>query len=167
MINQYPLILIVLLAGVLYALPNIYGEDPAVQITTARAGELDTALAGSVLAALDNAGISYQSLESDEQQILVRFSDTEAQLTAVDYIKAALGKDYVVALNLAPATPEWLQAINALPMYLGLDLRGGVHFLMEVDMNAAAAKAEAWVMAVPSDKVAKKTPGPVSDTVRT
>jgi preprotein translocase subunit SecD len=146
MINQYPLwknllILVVMLAGVLYALPNIYGEDPAVQITRARAGDLDTELAGSVVATLDNAGISYKSLESDEQQLLVRFNDTEAQLTAVDYIKAGLGNDYVVALNLAPATPEWLQSINALPMYLGLDLRGGVHFLMEVDMNAAAAKA--------------------------
>jgi preprotein translocase subunit SecD len=112
-----------------------------VQITRARAGDLDTGLAGSVLAILDNAGISYQSLETDDQQLLVRFSDTEAQLTAVDYIKAELGNDYVVALNLAPATPEWLQSINALPMYLGLDLRGGVHFLMEVDMKAAAAKA--------------------------
>jgi preprotein translocase subunit SecD len=146
MINQYPLwknllILIVLLAGALYALPNIYGEDPAVQITRARAGDLDPGLAASVLATLDNAGISYQSIESDEQQLLVRFSDTETQLTAVDYIKAELGNDYVVALNLAPATPKWLQSINALPMYLGLDLRGGVHFLMEVDMNAAAAKA--------------------------
>ncbi len=146
MINQYPLwknliIVVVLLLGVLYALPNIYGEDPALQITRARAGELDTGMRGSVLATLETAGISYKSLESDDQQILVRFNDTDAQLRAVDYIKAALGNAYVVALNLAPATPEWLQSINALPMYLGLDLRGGVHFLMEVDMNAAAAKA--------------------------
>lgn len=146
MINQYPLwknliIVVVLLLGVLYALPNIYGEDPALQITRARAGELDTGMRGSVLATLETADISYKSLESDDQQILVRFNDTDAQLRAVDYIKAALGNAYVVALNLAPATPEWLQSINALPMYLGLDLRGGVHFLMEVDMNAAAAKA--------------------------
>ncbi|MFV1972148.1 MAG: protein translocase subunit SecD [Thiohalobacterales bacterium] len=144
--NQYPLwknliIVVVLLLGVLYALPNIYGEDPALQITRARAGELDTGMRGSVLATLETADISYKSLESDDQQILVRFNDTDAQLRAVDYIKAALGNAYVVALNLAPATPEWLQSINALPMYLGLDLRGGVHFLMEVDMNAAAAKA--------------------------
>jgi preprotein translocase subunit SecD len=146
MINQYPLwknliIVVVLLLGILYALPNIYGEDPALQITRARAGELDTGVRGSVLATLETAGISYKSLESDDQQILVRFNDTDAQLRAVDYIKAELGNAYVVALNLAPATPEWLQSINALPMYLGLDLRGGVHFLMEVDMNAAAAKA--------------------------
>ncbi len=146
MMNQYPLwknliIVVVLLLGVLYALPNIYGEDPALQITRARAGELDTGMRGSVLATLETAGISYKSLESDDQQILVRFNDTDAQLRAVDYIKAELGNAYVVALNLAPATPEWLQSINALPMYLGLDLRGGVHFLMEVDMNAAAAKA--------------------------
>lgn len=146
MINQYPpwkylLIIVVLLIGILYALPNIYGEDPALQITRARAGELDTGLAGSVPGILKDAGITYKSIEAGERQLLVRFNDTDAQLRAVDYIKADLGNDYVVALNLAPATPGWLQSINALPMYLGLDLRGGVHFLMEVDMNAATAKA--------------------------
>jgi len=146
MINDYPLwknlaIIVVLLVGVLYALPNIYGEDPALQITSARAGKLDTSLAGTVVATLENAGIAYKNIESGEQQILVRFNDTGSQLKAVDFITAGLGSKYVMALNLAPATPDWLQSLNALPMYLGLDLRGGVHFLMEVDMDAATGKA--------------------------
>ncbi|UCC57413.1 MAG: protein translocase subunit SecD [Gammaproteobacteria bacterium] len=144
--NQYPLwknlaIVLVLLVGIIYALPNIYGEDPALQITSARAGKLDASLAGTVTATLEDAGIAYRNTESDDQQILVRFNDTGAQLKAMDFIKAGVGSQYVVALNLAPATPEWLQSLNALPMYLGLDLRGGVHFLMEVDMDAATGKA--------------------------
>jgi preprotein translocase subunit SecD len=146
MINQYPLwknlaIVLVLLVGLVYALPNIYGEDPALQITSARAGKLDAGLAGTVSATLENAGIAYRNIESGEEQSLVRFHDTESQLRAMDFIKAGVGNQYVVALNLAPATPGWLQSLNAKPMYLGLDLRGGVHFLMEVDMDAAADKA--------------------------
>jgi preprotein translocase subunit SecD len=90
---------------------------------------------------MGDAGISSIFVEETETRLLSRFNDTEDQLVAVDLFKDALGPDYIVALNLAPATPAWLQAINALPMYLGLDLRGGVHFLMEVDMNAAIQKA--------------------------
>jgi preprotein translocase subunit SecD len=146
MINHYPLwknlaIVMVLLVGVIYALPNIYGEDPALQITSARAGELDAGTADTVTETLESAGIAYRKIESDDQQILVRFNDTGSQLKAMDFVKAGLGGQYVVALNLAPATPGWLQSLNALPMYLGLDLRGGVHFLMEVDMDAATGKA--------------------------
>lgn len=146
MINQYPLwknllIVIVLIVGALYALPNLYGEDPAVQITDARAGELSPVLGETVTKVLEDAGISYKNIESDTRQLLVRFHDEESQLKSVDYVKASLGTRNVVALNLAPATPEWLQSLNALPMYLGLDLRGGVHFLMEVDMDAAVSQA--------------------------
>ncbi len=137
---KYILIVVVLVTGTIYALPNIYGEDPALQVTDARAGDIAPAFVETVTGTLDKAGIAYKSVESDERQFLIRFHDTETQLQAVDYVKATAGSGYVVALNLAPATPPWLQSINALPMYLGLDLRGGVHFLMEVDMEAAVSK---------------------------
>ena len=146
MINQYPLwknllILAVLVVSIVYALPNVYGEDPALQITNARAGKLEAGVPERVANALKTAGIDYKSIESDDQEILVRFNSTEVQLKAVDFIKANLGTQFVVALNLAPSTPEWLQSLNALPMYLGLDLRGGVYFLLEVDMDAAVKQA--------------------------
>ena len=143
--NRYPLwryllIIAVFVTGIIYALPNIYGEDPALQVTEARAGTIEPAFVETVTGALDKAGIAYKRVEADERQFLIRFHDTESQLKAVDYVKATAGTAYIVALNLAPATPAWLQSINALPMYLGLDLRGGVHFLMEVDMDAAGNK---------------------------
>jgi len=146
MINQYAwwknlLIVIVLMVGTLYALPNIYGDDPAIQVSLARAGALDGSVQENLGQALTEAAIEIKGIESSEYQLLVRFFDTETQLKAVDFIKAKLGTRYVVALNLAPATPAWLQNVSGLPMYLGLDLRGGVHFLMEVDMNAAVSKA--------------------------
>jgi len=146
MINQYPLwknllILAVLLISVIYALPNVYGEDPALQITNARAGKLEAGIQDRVANALKTAGIDYKSITSDDQEILVRFHSTEVQLRAVDFIKGTLGTQFVVALNLAPSTPQWLQSLNALPMYLGLDLRGGVYFLLEVDMDAAVKQA--------------------------
>ncbi|MGD8630384.1 MAG: protein translocase subunit SecD [Gammaproteobacteria bacterium] len=134
---RYILILITLLVGVIYALPNLYGEDPALQISGSRAGTVDSAVAESLAATLANANIPVKAMESGEDRLLIRFNDTEAQIKAVDYVKSALGSDYVVALNLAPATPAWLDKLGALPMYLGLDLRGGVHFLLEVDMDAA------------------------------
>ena len=146
MMNQYPLwknllIVAVLLVSTLYALPNVYGEDPALQITNARAGKLATDVPERVENALKKAGIAYKSMKSGDQEVLVRFNSTETQLKAVDFVKGALGGDFVVALNLAPATPHWLQSLNALPMYLGLDLRGGVYFLLEVDMDAAVSQA--------------------------
>ncbi len=146
MMNKYPMwknVFIVLVVAIcsVYALPNLYGEDPALQITPARAGKIDSAVKDTLADALDKASLAVKDIEIDSRQILVRFPDTETQLKAVDYVKAALGKDYVTALNLAPATPAWLEKLNALPMYLGLDLRGGVHFLMEVDMDAAVKGA--------------------------
>jgi preprotein translocase subunit SecD len=134
---RYLLILAVLLVGVIYALPNLYGEDPAVQISGTRTGTVDSSVADTITATLKTANIPVKAMETGEGQLLIRFNDTESQIKAVDYVKSALGSDYVVALNLAPATPAWLDKLNALPMYLGLDLRGGVHFLLEVDMDAA------------------------------
>jgi preprotein translocase subunit SecD len=144
--NQYPawkylLIFVLLVVGIFYALPNLYGEDPAVQISSSRGAELGDTIQGLVETKLADAGIQFKATEVADQRLLVRFNDTEEQLAAADLIKDALGAQYVVALNLAPSTPAWLQAINALPMYLGLDLRGGVHFLMEVDMESAIDKA--------------------------
>lgn len=145
MLNRYPLwkyllILAVLAVGVVYALPNLYGEDPALQVSTAR-GPMDEGVRARVEAALREAGIPYKSVTLEGERLLVRLHDTETQLRARDLLAQRLGERYVVALNLAPATPAWLRALGALPMYLGLDLRGGVHFLMEVDMEAAVRQA--------------------------
>ena len=142
MLNKYPwwknlIIVVSLLLALLYALPNLYGEDPALQISAIRGATVDDNTKNSVAAALQQAGLNFKSGERIEQSLLFRFADTDLQLKAQDVAKTALGEKYVVALNLAPATPGWLAAINAKPMFLGLDLRGGVHFLMEVDMVAA------------------------------
>jgi len=102
---------------------------------------LDDAAQDKLLKTFDEAGIDRKSVEFDSGRLLIRFHDTEEQLKAVEYAQAALGSDYIIALNLAPATPDWLESFNALPMYLGLDLRGGVHFLMEVDVDAAIQKS--------------------------
>jgi preprotein translocase subunit SecD len=142
MINQYPLwkyLLLLTVVGVcvLYALPNVYGEDPSVQISALRSGKVDDALLDKVKATLDGHKLVYKSVRLVDKQLLARFNDTDTQLAAVDVIQGTLGDDYIAAINLAPATPAWLKSINALPMYLGLDLRGGVHFVLQVDMKAA------------------------------
>ncbi|HHM05867.1 MAG TPA: protein translocase subunit SecD [Gammaproteobacteria bacterium] len=139
--NKYPLwkqllIAFVLLIGVIYALPNLYGDDPALQISSSRGAEVNSATEGRVRVVLQEAGVPVKGTELAAGRLLVRFNNTEDQLKAQGLVKRELGDDYFVALNLAPTTPSWLRAINALPMYLGLDLRGGVHFLMEVDMEA-------------------------------
>ncbi len=146
MLNHYPLwknlfIFFVLLVAVVYALPNLYPEDPSVQISH-DSGELPAGLQTQVESALNQNNISSKGIESNElQQLLVRFDKEEKQLAAADELKSALGSNHVVALNLAPAVPQWLKSLNASPMNLGLDLRGGVHFLLQVDMNAAVQKA--------------------------
>jgi preprotein translocase subunit SecD len=147
MINHYPwwknlLILAVVVVSAVYALPNLYPEDPAIQISSTH-GKLDGDLRERVNDLLDKAGLEPKSIERGSNQLLVRFDNTEKQLEAQDVVTGGLGDQYVVALNLAPATPGWLRAINASPMSLGLDLRGGVHFLLQVDMQAAVAKARA------------------------
>ncbi len=144
--NRYPLwknLLIVafMILGVIYALPNLFGEYPALQITPTRMARIDAEVENRIKAALTQAKLEPLLVELDAQGLLVRFKDTEAQLKAHDVVSHALGSDYVVALNLAPATPKWLRLLGAQPMYLGLDLRGGVYFLMEVDMDAVLRQA--------------------------
>ncbi len=148
MVNQYApwryiLLSIVIVLGAIYAAPNLYGEDPAVQISH-RVNLIDQAELSQVTSLLQTQAIDYLSAEVDGNNILVRFVNEDAQLKAASQIGDALlaiDKRYRIALNLAPATPDWLAGINALPMYLGLDLRGGVHFLMEVDMSSAVEKS--------------------------
>ena len=147
MINQYPwwknlLIVVVVVTGALYALPNLFGEDPALQISALRGAQVTDVTADDVRADMRRLGIDGKGIDMDERGLIVRLTNTEDQLRLRDELAESLGDDYVVALNLAPATPDWLRAINALPMYLGLDLRGGVHFLMEVDTDAAITLAE-------------------------
>ncbi|MCG7489918.1 protein translocase subunit SecD [Vibrio sp. Of14-4] len=134
------MVVLTIAIAALYALPNIYGEDPAIQITGARGASVDMSTLDSITQALNEKGLSQKSIALEDGSILVRFNDTDTQLSARDVINEALGKDKIIALNLAPATPDWLDAIGAAPMKLGLDLRGGVHFLMEVDMDAAMEK---------------------------
>lgn len=146
MLNQYPtwkyvLICIVLFAGIIYASPNLFGDDPAIQISSTRASTVDSGTLGKIEALLENNQLIAKSLVLENGALLIRMNDTEAQLKAKDLIRDMLGNTYVVALNLAPATPNWLRSLNAMPMYLGLDLRGGVHFLMQVDMAAAVGQS--------------------------
>ncbi|SFN38395.1 preprotein translocase subunit SecD [Xenorhabdus japonica] len=131
-----------ILIGLLYALPNLYGEDPAVQITGARGIAASEKTLDQVRNVLEKDQIKSKSIALENGAILARFSDTDVQLRAREALVSALGEQYVVALNLAPATPIWLRAISAEPMKLGLDLRGGVHFLMEVDMDTALGKLQ-------------------------
>ena len=131
----------VLLVSAIYALPNLFPEDPAVQISHS-SGELDVNFEQRVNKLLLDKGVEVKASEQDLEKLLVRFKSTETQLEAADILKTELGNRYIVALNLAPATPTWLRVLNAAPMNLGLDLRGGVHFLMEVDMNAATKQAQ-------------------------
>ena len=147
MINQYPMWKYVLIAAVLgfgcfFALPNIYGEDPAVQISAVRGAPVDESLVERVVQRLGQFEIAPTRVSLDPKRLLLRFNVEDIQLKAQDEIRDELGRQYVVALNLAPAMPGWLAFLGTLPMSLGLDLRGGVHFLMEVDMDAAVRQSE-------------------------
>jgi preprotein translocase subunit SecD len=145
--NQYPLwkyllILAALLAGLIYTLPNFYGESPAVQVSPVRTSlKADDALLARVTEVLKAANLEPEVVTLGGTSVKARFADTDAQLKAKDVLSAKLGDDYVVALNLLSRSPQWLTSINALPMYLGLDLRGGVYFLLQVDMKSALDKA--------------------------
>ncbi len=136
------MLVVVLLVGLLYALPNLYGEDPAVQITGARGVAASDQTLVQVQNTLQKEKISAKSVALEEGAILARFDSTDTQLRAREALMSTLGDQFVVALNLAPATPRWLTTISAEPMKLGLDLRGGVHFLMEVDMQTALSKLQ-------------------------
>ncbi len=143
MLNKYPLwkylmILMVMAIGVIYSLPNLYPDDPAVQITgTKTTTSVSQAQVDQAIKALDKAGIAVKHTELGSKNALLRLNDMADQLPAKEAIRRVLGDDYVVALNLAPTTPEWLLDLGATPMKLGLDLSGGVHFLLEVDMDKA------------------------------
>ena len=145
--NQYPLwkyllILAALVAGLLYTLPNFYGESPAVQVLPLRANlKADSALLQRVQEVLQTAQLNPEAVALDVTSVRARFGNPDNQLKARDILQARLGEDYVVALNLLPRSPQWLTSIKALPMYLGLDLRGGVHFLLQIDMKGALDKA--------------------------
>ena len=146
MLNQYPswkyiLLLVVLVFGSIYALPNIYGSDPAIQISATRNSTVDSSVESKALEALKKSNIELRSSVLDSNGLLLRFAGVEQQLQAADEIRDAIGENYTVALNLAPATPGWLRSMNAQPMYLGLDLRGGLHFLMEVDTDLVLRQA--------------------------
>ncbi len=144
--NRYPLwkyivVAAALVLGLFYTLPNFFGEVPAVQVSPLRATlKADTALMGRVEDILKKGGFQPDGIFLDPQSVKVRFADTDTQIRAKDVLQSQLGENYVVALNLLSNSPGWLSAFGALPMYLGLDLRGGVHFLLQVDMRAALDK---------------------------
>ncbi|MGK2946638.1 MAG: protein translocase subunit SecD [Candidatus Malihini olakiniferum] len=151
MLNRYPLwkylmLIVVLSIGLLYALPNLYGEDPAVQITGTRGISASESTLIQVQNALQEQNITSKSVALEGSAILARFPNPNIQLRAREALISVLGEKYVVALNLAPATPNWLRMLHAEPMKLGLDLRGGVHFLMEVDMETVLGKLQEHTM---------------------
>jgi preprotein translocase subunit SecD len=145
--NRYPLwkylvIVVALIVGFVYTLPNFFPEAPAVQVSSSKATiKIDASLLSTVEDALKGASIPFNSAALDATGVKVRFADPDTQIKAKDALQSKLGDNYIVALNLLSSSPQWLTAIGALPMYLGLDLRGGVHFLLQVDMKAALDKA--------------------------
>ena len=145
--NRYPLwkyliILVALFAGIVFTIPNFFGESPAIQISPLRAtAKVDVELLNKVDSLLADNGVSVQAAYLDSTSVKVRFQNTDSQLKAKDIVQDEFGEDFVVALNLLSNSPRWLASFNALPMYLGLDLRGGVHFLLEVDVPSSLEKA--------------------------
>ncbi|WP_298446926.1 protein translocase subunit SecD [uncultured Marinobacter sp.] len=146
MLNKYPLwknliILVAVVIGFIYALPNLFPDDYAVQITGARSStEVNSAVLERAVKALESDGIEVKSSTLEDRDALIRLTSSDDQLRARPAVQAALGRDYLVALNMAPSTPAWLKSLGAGPMKLGLDLRGGVHFLLEVDMDTAVGQ---------------------------
>jgi preprotein translocase subunit SecD len=138
---KYVLVLFVVFMCTLYALPNLYGEDHAVQISSGKIVTVTEQMIPTVEASLQQSNIVFKAVEFKNDRILVRLNDSDTQLVAREHLDDTFSKDYLVAMNLAPDTPDWLEALNAAPMKLGLDLRGGIHFLMEVDMKSAVSKA--------------------------
>ena len=145
--NHFPLwknllILFVFGIGIIYSLPTLYGEDPSVQISSTQTETINQGQAGKMESDLKAMGVTLKAFEFTDGRVLARFNNTDDQLKAADFLRDGLGSNVTVALNLAPTTPQWLRALHANAMYLGLDLRGGVHFLLEVDMDAAVKQAE-------------------------
>ena len=145
--NHFPfwknsLIVFACLIGLFYALPNLYGDDPSVQVSPVKEIELGDSQLKQIEKVLSDASIKGKPIELEKNKALIRFRNTDEQLRAADILREKMGDEYTVALNLAPATPGWLQSVGADPLFLGLDLRGGVHFLLEVDMVAAVKQAK-------------------------
>lgn len=137
---RYLLILLIVALGLLYALPNCFGEDPAIQISKANAQSVDPDFTQRIQTTLKQAHLAYRDIQlQTNQRVMIRFNQIQQQLAARDALQHALGSDYVIALNLASRTPAWLRAIGAEPMKLGLDLRGGIHFLLQVDTSSMLA----------------------------
>ncbi len=148
---KYVILVVALIFGAIYAAPNIYGDDPSVQISQASGTPLPADFGTRVDGILAAANMQSLGNELEEAQWIVRFDNPSTQLQAADLFKRELGREFVVALNLAPKTPEWLRALGAKPMNLGLDLRGGVHFLLEVDVDDVRTRAvERIVTEVPA-----------------
>ena len=145
--NHFPLwknllVLIVFGIGIIYSLPNLYGDDPSVQVSSTQTPLIGQDQANQIESEIKTVGVPVKAFEFKDGRILARFTNTDDQLKVADLLRDKMGSNYTVALNLAPTTPAWLRALGAEAMYLGLDLRGGVHFLLEVDMDAAAKQAE-------------------------
>ena len=145
--NHFPLwknllVLLVFAVGIIYSLPNLYGDDPSVQVSSTQTIKISQTQANAIEADIKATGLALKAFEFKDGRVLARFTNTDDQLKVADMLRDKMGSNYTVALNLAPTTPAWLRAVGADAMYLGLDLRGGVHFLLEVDMNAAAKQAE-------------------------
>jgi len=144
--NHYSLwknigIILVFVVSIIYALPNLYSDDPSVQISHV-VNKLSQTQADDIEASIKTTGASLKTFEFKDGKVLARLTNTDDQMKVADLLRDKMGNDFTVALNLAPTTPAWLQAVGAQAMYLGLDLRGGVHFLLEVDMDAAVKQAE-------------------------
>lgn len=143
---KYVLATLIFIVASIYSLPNLYPQDTAVQITATRGGQLDDALKERVQGVLEQSRIGFKSIGIENNNLLVRLEDPNLQIRAADTIRGVVGQGYIVALNLASTVPDWLTAIGAKPMLLGLDLQGGVHFLMEVDQKGALEKREASML---------------------
>ena len=139
---KYVVAVLVLIIATIYSLPNLFPQDTAVQISATRGGVVDEALKERVHGVLERSQIEFKAIEFDNNNLLVRLADPNTQIRAADTIRGEVGQGYVVALNLASTVPDWLTRIGADPMLLGLDLQGGVHFLMEVDQKAALETRE-------------------------
>ncbi|CAM8449447.1 SecD Preprotein translocase subunit SecD [Candidatus Methylopumilus universalis] len=145
--NQYPkwkygLVLVAIFIGLIYSIPNFFGESPAVQIMPTKSSDkLDLSILASIESSLKEANLPFDGIVQEPNGIKIKFANPDNQLKAKDILQNALGTNYVIALNLVSKSPSWLSKIGAIPMYLGLDLRGGVHFLLQVDMKAASEQA--------------------------
>lgn len=151
MLNKYPLwknlsLIFILVIGFIYALPNLYSEDPVLQISSSVNTLTKDGLTQKITDTLKSEKIDYKNISLKDESVEVRFASTDMQLIARDKLKKILGNDYTIALNLLPSTPAWLSAIGASPMKQGLDLRGGVHFLLEVDVESVLMRRYEGIM---------------------